>query len=169
MEKRKTYFGLKLIQLILRKIFRKLFAVIFEMCLDFNLHILVFSKRGAILESNCRGRVTCSDAIWKKHFCFFRKKLFFMTKKTWPPKKTPKKCFFCFFHNKLCIKEKRKVVLLIWGPGDPVCPREVKITPPTPSCSPLCGSVCGNWPNWGLLCKLVAKTFFFLCLYDVCC
>ena len=105
-----------------------------------------------------------SDAIWKKHFCFFRKKLFFMTKKTWPPKKTLKKCFFCFFHNKLCIKEKTKVVLLIWGPGDPVCPREVKITPPTPSCSPLCGSVCGNWPNWGLLCKLVAKTFFFLCL-----
>ena len=111
-----------------------------------------------------------SDAIWKKHFCFFRKKLFFMTKKTWPPKKTLKKCFFfVFFYNKLCIKEKRKVVLLLWGPGDPVCPREVKITPPTPSCSPLCGSVCGNWPNWGLLCKLVAKTFFFLCLYDVCC
>ena len=38
-----------------------------------------------------------SDAIWKKHFCFFRKKLFFMTKKTWPPKKTLKKCFFLFF------------------------------------------------------------------------
>ena len=31
------------------------------------------------------------------------------------------------------IKEKRKVVLLIWGPGDSVCPKEVKITPPTPS------------------------------------
>ena len=93
--------------------------------------------------------ISTSDAIWKKHFCFFRKKLFFMTKKTWPPKKTLKKCFFCFFYNKLCIKEKRKAVLLIWGPGDPVCPREVKITPPTPSCSPLCGSVCGNWPNWG--------------------
>ena len=107
----------------------------------------------------------------KNTFVFFEKNCFFMTKKTWPPKKTPKKCFFfCFFfYNKLCIKEKRKVVLLIWGPGDPVCPREVKITPPTPSCSPLCGSVCGNWPNWGLLCKLVAKTFFFLCLYDVCC
>ena len=114
--------------------------------------------------------VIYSDAIWKKHFCFFRKKLFFMTKKTWHPKKTLKKCFFLFFfYIKLCIKEKTKVVLLIWGPGDPVCPREVKITPPTPSCCPLCGSVCGNWPNWGLLCKLVAKTFFFLCLYDVCC
>ena len=74
-------------------------------------------------------------------------------------KNTEKVFFFVFFYNKLCIKEKRKVVLLIWGPGDPVCPREVKITPPTPSCSPLCGSVCGNWPNWGLLCKLVAKTF----------
>ena len=107
----------------------------------------------------------------KNTFVFFEKKLFFMTKKTWPPKKTLKKCFFLFFffYNKLCIKEKRKVVLLIWGPGDPVCPKEFKITPPTPSCSPLCGSVCGNWPNWGLLCKLVAKTFFFLCLYDVCC
>ena len=39
---------------------------------------------------------------------------------------------FFFFNNKLCIKEKRKEVLLIWGPGDPVCPREVKITPPIP-------------------------------------
>ena len=84
-------------------------------------------------------------------------------------KNTEKMFFFFFLYNKLCIKEKTKVVLLIWGPGDPVCPREVKITPPTPSCSPLCGSVCGNWPNWGLLCKLVAKTFFFLCLYDLCC
>ena len=99
----------------------------------------------------------------KNTFVFFRKKLFFMTKKTWPLKKTLKKCFFCFFYNKLCIKEKRKVVLLIWGPGDPVCP----ITPPTPSCRPLCGSVCGNWPNFGLLCKLVAKTFFYMSLWPL--
>ena len=110
-----------------------------------------------------------SDAIWKKHFCFFRKKtVFYDEKNMTSEKKHWKSVFFVFFYNELCIKEKRKVVLLIWGPGDPVCPREVKITPPTPSCSPLCGSVCGNWPNWGLLCKLVAKTFF-LCLYDVCC
>ena len=53
-------------------------------------------------------------------------------------KNTEKVFFFVFFYNKLCIKEKTKVVLLIWGPGYPVCPREVKITPPTPSCSPLC-------------------------------
>ena len=106
----------------------------------------------------------------KNTFVFLKKKMFFMTKKNMTSEKnTEKVFFFCFFYNKLCIKEKTKVVLLIWGPGDPVCPREVKITPPTPSCSPLCGSVCGNWPNWGLLCKLVAKTFFFLCFYDLCC
>ena len=105
----------------------------------------------------------------KNTFVFFKKNCFLWRKKHDLRKKHWKSVFFCFFHNKLCIKEKTKVVLLIWGPGDPVCPREVKITPPTPSCSPLCGSVCGNWPNWGLLCKLVAKTFFFLCLYDVCC
>ena len=114
---------------------------------------------------------TNSDAIWKKHFCFFfEKNCFLWRKKHDLRKKHWKSVFFCFFfYNKLFIKEKTKVVFLIWGPGDPVCPREVKITPPTPSCSPFCGSVCGNWPNWGLLCKLVAKTFFFLCLYDVCC
>ena len=105
----------------------------------------------------------------KNTFVFFEKNCFLWRKKHDLRKKTLKKCFFCFFYIKLCIKEKTKVVLLIWGPGDPVCPREVKITPPTLSCSPLCGSVFGNWPNWGLLCKLVAKTFFFLCLYDVCC
>ena len=58
-----------------------------------------------------------------------------------------------FFYNKLCIKEKRKVLLLIWGPGDPFCPREVKITPPTPSCSPLCvwelaGPTGGYFVSW---------------------
>ena len=105
----------------------------------------------------------------KNTFVFFEKNCFLWRKKHDLRKKHWKSVFFVFFYNKLCIKEKRKVVLLIWGPGDPVCPREVKITPPIPSCSPLCGSVCGNWPNWGLLCKLVAKTFFFLCLYDVCC
>ena len=91
----------------------------------------------------------------KNTFVFFEKNCFLWRKKHDLRKKHWKSVFFCFFHNKLCIKEKTKVVLLIWGPGDPVCPREVKITPPTPSCSPLCGSVCGNWPNWGLLCKLV--------------
>ena len=94
----------------------------------------------------------------KNTFVFFEKNCFLWRKKHDLRKKHWKSVFFVFFYNKLCIKEKRKVVLLIWGPGDPVCPREVKITPPTPSCSPLCGSVCGNWPNWGLLCKLVAKS-----------
>ena len=51
-------------------------------------------------------------------------------------KNTEKVFFFVFFYNKLCIKEKTKVVLLIWGPGDPVCQREVKITPPTPLMQP---------------------------------
>ena len=31
-------------------------------------------------------------------------------------KNTEKVFFLFFFYNKLCIKEKRKVVLLIWGP-----------------------------------------------------
>ena len=75
----------------------------------------------------------------KNTFVFFEKNCFLWRKKHDLRKKHWKSVFFCFFfYNKLCIKEKRKVVLLIWGPGDPVCPREVKITPPTPSCSPLC-------------------------------
>ena len=63
--------------------------------------------------------------------------------------KNTEKVFFFFFYSKLCIKEKRKVVLLIWGPGDPVCPREVKITPPTPSAAHSVALCVGTGPTGG--------------------
>ena len=63
----------------------------------------------------------------KNTFVFFEKNCFLWRKKHGLRKKHWKSVFFVFFYKKLCIKEKRKVVFLIWGPGDPVCPREVKL------------------------------------------
>ena len=85
----------------------------------------------------------------KNTFVFFKKNCFLWRKKHDLWKKHWKSVFFCFFYNKLCIKEKRKVVLLIWGPGDPVCPREVKITPPTPHAAHSVALCVGTGPTGG--------------------
>ena len=38
-----------------------------------------------------------SDAIWKKHFCFFKKKTVFYDEKNMTSEKNTEKVFFLFF------------------------------------------------------------------------
>ena len=83
-------------------------------------------------------------------------------------KNTEKVFFFCFFYNKLCIKEKRKVILLIWGPGDPVSQERLKSHLQPPHAAHSVALCVGTGPTGGYFVSWLLRPSF-LCLYDVCC